>query len=322
MTRRSGLAGIAWRLVLVLALVGVGGAAAAADEPPPPGKIAFARASGIWTWSNGEQASVIDGPNLSDPRWSPDGTELLYVRSGNSFSDVVIRNLRLNADVPLTNYRSSAEEGTPEYVTGSSWALDPSWSASGLIGFIADVNSTDGALTLWLARDPLSSPYQPPLTSVEDNIESLSLSADGGFAAYVVQKRLPDGTSAVSVRLRDLQDGTAATLADQGGGVFDPAIAPDGQHIAVTIRGGTGGSDVWVVGRANGALVRVTTDFQASASCWSPDGAWLSFIRMIDFKFEVWAVPMANGAPSGSARHLFDAPDINATSGLSWTLRG
>ena len=53
-----------------------------------PGKIAFTRDANIWVWEGGSAREVVSGGNISDPRWSPDGKRMLYVRMQNSYSDI------------------------------------------------------------------------------------------------------------------------------------------------------------------------------------------------------------------------------------------
>ena len=160
--------------------------------------------------------------------------------------------------------------------------------------------------------------YLAPAAQYEDNISSLSMSPDASLAAYVVQERQPDGSSMNRAMLRDLADGIAYPLASEYD-AFDPAIAPDQQTVALAVRSEGGGmTDIFIVDRATGGMVRVTKDLQATNPSWSPDGKWLAFIRMVDYEFEVWASPIVNGEPQKPVK-LFKAAGFDAPSGVSWT---
>jgi TolB protein len=290
---------------------------ASASATDVPGRILFVRDTGIWIWRGGDVDAVLKDDGLSDARWSPDGTQIIYVRSGNSFSDLYILNLATQSTYPVTYNQSIYQEGSPDYVASSTWAMDPDWSAAGIIGFMSDYASPDGTFQLWLMDDSFAA-YLAPAAQFEDNIDSLSLSGDASLAAYVMQERQLDGTSRNRVFLRDLLDGIAYPLAEARD-AFDPAIAPDQTTVAVSIRSDDGQeSDLFLVDRATGAVTRLTRGLQASNPTWSPDGQWIAFIRMIDFGFEAWALPMEGTIP-GEPFKIFKADGFDAPSGLSWT---
>lgn len=292
--------------------------AARADNPTPPGKMAFIKNGAVWEWSNGETSQLIDGTDITSARWSPSGGSLLYVRSGNSYSDLFIYNLDVQTETQLTFNQPDTQEGTPEYAAAASWAIDPSWSTAGAIGFISDAGSSNDTFALWMLDSAYAgSPYLARVIKNEDNIDSLSLAPDGAIGAYVERLRNDDGTSTTNVVLRDLTDGKIFALPGAGDGAFDPAFGPDGQSVAFAQRDASRMTDIWIASRAGGAAVRVTTGFQATNPVWSGDGAWIAFIRMIDFNFQVWVVPMT-GTTAGTPFELFDANGIDVPSGLSW----
>lgn len=294
-------------------------AAADAQEQTIPGRIAFVRDGNVWQWTNGDAARVVEDGRASDARWSPDGTQVLYVRNGNSYSDLVIYNTGSGATLPVTYNQPPYEEGTPEYIQNSAWVVDPDWSASGLIGFMSDAagGGVGSAFQLWLVDDPSAGAYLAPSAASEDNIEALSLSAGGSLAAYTVQERLGDGTSANRVIVRDLTDGTPFPLAESKN-AFDPSISPDASLIAVSIRDDSDASDIFLIGRETGKVTRVTRSLQATNPTWSPDGRWVAFVRMVDYQFEVWASEVVGTNP-GRPFKLFKAKGLDARSGISWT---
>jgi Tol biopolymer transport system component len=283
----------------------------------PPGRIAFVRKGDVWVWHDGKSERVIKDGAASDPRWSPTGRFIIFVRSGDSYSDLILHDLDTDTETQLTFNGSSAQEGSPDYVASSSWVLDPDWTPSGLIAFASDATSDDSVI-LWLIPDPALSAEPAPSAQIEDDIEGISLAADGSVAAYTVRSHDKDGGNHTYVALRDLSDGTASVLVDKPGGAFDPAISPDGQSIAIAIRAVEGTSDIWLADRT-GKLTRVTAGAQAIQPAWSPDGQWLAYVRMIDYRFEVWAQPR-NGASFGEPQRLFRFQNFDATSRISWTL--
>jgi Tol biopolymer transport system component len=304
-------------LVLVVTLTARTGLAAASKDDLPTGRIAFVRNGDIWVWQDGKSERIIKDGAASDPRWSPSGRFILFVRSGDSYSNLILHDLETDTETQLTSYGSDAQEGSPDYVATTSWVIDPDWTPNGLIGFASDATS-DGSVILWLLPDPELSPEPAPSAQIEDDIEGVSLAADGSVAAYTVRSHDKDGSNHTYVALRDLTDGTAAVLVDKPGGAYDPAIAPDGKTIAVAIRADDGKSDIWLADRS-GKLTQVTTGAEAFQPAWSPDGNWLAYVRMIDYRFEVWAQPR-DGSSFGEPRRLFRFQNFDATSRISWTL--
>jgi TolB protein len=310
---------VAIRVVLGCAMLVAGTAGRWSDTDAAanvPGRLLFVRDTGIWMWQGGTVSRVLIERNVRDARWSPDASQIVYVQQGNSYSDLVMLDVATGTKSQVTYNEPPYEAGTPEYVQTSWWALDPDWSSSGVIGFMSDYQSPDGTFQLWLMDQSFGTSLAPA-AQFEDNISSLSLSADASIAAYVVQERQLDGTSINRAVVRDLADGIAYPIASSRN-AFDPAISPDQQSIAVAVRQDNGSSDLFMVDRATGDLTRVTKDLEATNPTWSPDGNWLAFVRMIDYQFEVWASPIVNGDP-GKPVKLFGAAGFDARSGISWT---
>ena len=306
-------------LIITIAVVPLFAGTGRAADTDVPGRIAFVRDGGIWVWENGETTQLLEQAGVSDARWSPDGQSLLFVDAGNSYSDLALLNAQTGVPTLITNNQSEAEIGSLEYTKGSFWALDPSWSVSGTIGYISDEPGDGTLFALWLMDGPdESTAFPAPLLAVEDSIDSVSLSGDGSVAAYVLRE--PDfdtGISDISVWLRDLATGETFLAAQSGGEAFDPAMSPDGDTIAVAIREAGGPTDVWLVNRATLDRQRVTRDAEALAPAWSSDGKWLTYLKLEDYQFEVWAAPVEDG-DAGDPFKLFAARGLDSRSGLSW----
>src|SRR6476469_5366058 len=144
------------------------------------------RNGSIWVWTGGTASEVLTADNISDPRWSPDGNQLLYVRLQNSFSDLYMYDLSTGAETQITANQPYDEIGSFDYAINSSWALDPDWSRSGLIGFISDTYGSGGFLSLWLLASPTDAPYLALQTVQEDDISNLALAPHDAIAAYRV----------------------------------------------------------------------------------------------------------------------------------------
>ncbi len=297
----------------VLALV-----SSAAQEGAPAGSILFSRDGDIWMWTGGSARLLFDAEEATDPRVAPDGSEVLYVKGSNAFSDLVLHSLATGQDTPLTMNEPAFEPGSREYVDHSFWVQDPAWSASGTIAYASEVDASDGRMALWLLRTPTSAPVLAPGVDEAGSIEGVSISADGALAAYT-ERPLPLGSGPTRVMLRDISDGSTFLLADDEGGVFDPAISPDGASIALSIRAANGVTDLWLIRRQTGERQQLTSGAQAVAAAWSPDGEWLAYLSPDGDRFALWATPVNADPQPVSPRHLGTFDGLDATGGLSWT---
>jgi Tol biopolymer transport system component len=289
-------------------------------QQAPPGKIAFGRSGDIWRWQNGETANIFEDGAASDPRWSPQGSDLLYVRTGDSFSDLHVRYLGSGEDIQLTYNQPEGPQGTEEYANNSSWAIDPYWASTGLIAFSSDYFTASSSMMLFLIASLDDGAYLAPSAQSEDNIDSVTLSSDGLLAGYTVRSSDVNNYNVTYIALRDLSDGVAYPIQTDNGAAFDPAISPDNQSVAFSIRSAESDqSDIWLVNRSTGDLRQVTKGAQATSPCWCPDGSWLAYVRMVDYNFEIWAATFSNDE-FGSPQKLAGFNDIDAPGGLSWSL--
>jgi len=282
-----------------------------------PGNILFARKGDIWRWRGGDTERIIEGGNLSSPRWSPGGDQILHVARGDSFSNLHVFSLGSGHSALITdNEYIGAQIGSPDYVFNSVWALDPSWSLSGLIGFTSDAYTPYGKLSLhtmeW-AGGPTQLFTNDP---IGEDVTSVSISSSGAFAGFVTRTYDENGDYVPYVAVRDFAAGTVRQLIWEPGGSFDPAMEPLGSRVACTIRRG-GISDIWLVDRLDAPMLEVTEGKHAIRAVWHPDATWLAWYQVIDFKFECWGAPVS-GTRIGEPQKLFGFDDIDAESGMSW----
>src|SRR4051794_29414890 len=101
------------RLLLALGLplgsTAIGQRERATAQSTVPGRILFVHDAGIAVWSNGNASDILQIASASDARWSPDGSQVLHVVSGNSYSDLVIYNSNTKSNVQITNNKPPYE---------------------------------------------------------------------------------------------------------------------------------------------------------------------------------------------------------------------
>lgn len=292
-----------------------------AQSADPFGQLAFVREGNVWLWRPGGVEELITSGTAMDASLSPDGDAVAYIEQGGSFSNLVIYDREADRSVRVTDNQPLVESGSPDYVRASFWAIDPSWSASGRIGFISDRGSADRVMQLWMMEAGSRQPVVAP-TDGQDagSIEQLELSRDGEFAVYTVLAAGGELGGSTYVAFRDLETGATYTIAEGVQGAYDPALSPDGSHLVVSIRDENGVSDLWIIDVESGHSSQLTESEQATNATWSATGDRLAYTTPSDQSFTIWTsiIDPSGKTLVGDPVKLVEESGIDATSGLSW----
>jgi len=213
--------------------------------------------------ADGSAVTVLDMAG-ADPRWSPDGTALLYVEPPPHQGGFPPSHL-----MSIMNVQSRA-------VTEHGHGFDPVWSPDGSrIAFVGP--GPEERTTLFIMN--------------RDGSGRVELASDGaGLPAWS-----PDGTKIAFVSYRDGNpeiyvinvDGTGLVNLTGARGIDDyPVWSPDGSLIAfLSDRGGA--HEIWVM-RADGTSTFRVTSGTGGAPVWSPGGTMLAYASYHDG--ELWVV--------------------------------
>lgn len=297
-------------------------AAAQRGGEAPEGRIAFIKGGDIYEWSSedGVRMIVEDGSAM-DPTWQPGSDYLLYARDGGSYSNIIMANTATGRTRRLTDNESDLEEGSPDYVATSVWAIDPSWSQSGIVCYASNQDSASGGMQLWILDPTAETTYMAAWDGMEEgSLEHVSVDGDGVYAVYTVLVGGWGPGSSTYVSLRDLNIGTTYPMIEGPQGAYDPAISRDGEWIVASIRDEDGASDLFLCNRLDEELTRLTRGEQASNATWSPDGDWIAYLALDGARFRLKAIRVdrRNRTVVGRSRTLADEDGIDSTCGLSW----
>jgi Tol biopolymer transport system component len=235
--------------------------------------------------SNPRQLTFGPG-DKTQPRWSPDGTRLLYAAPGGQDAS----GNALGLDVWVINLDGS---GATDLTNNVGDETDPAWSPDGSrIAFTSDrINKLNQVFISTIACEPT------PASCKADKPFNLS----AGFAVESSPAWSPDGsTIAVSASINGARgriymrepkpaEPTKFDRRDQIIGADDLVWSPDGQLLAFTWRQPTM-NEVWVVKIADrGATpTRLTESLGNKEPSFSPDGKWIVFTSTRDQNPEVY----------------------------------
>jgi TolB protein len=262
----------------VLSAVSVAPGPAAAAFPGQNGKILFTRAVGenpptpaqhIWVMNpegtNPTQLTTGTNDDDQEPRWSADGTKIVFTRGPTS------GNVD-NTNIWVMNANGSGQT----QLTTTNGDENPAWSPDGTkIVFAHGSSGTSGAENLWVMNADGTNPAQ--LTSTTGDSEP-AWSPDGTKIVFVSGG--DDGGEHLFVINADGNDRTQVTK----GAVMEeenPVWSPDGSRIAFTqTYGDSLHPDVFTVNPDGSAPTNLTNSPMntfAEHPAWSPDGTKIAF---------------------------------------------
>jgi TolB protein len=290
----------------------------------PEGRLLYIRGGNVWAWSNGQEFQLTQEGNYSQPRWSPSGNNMLYVRRGDSYADLYVADSAGRTPRALTaNQAQGFQVGSKEYVQNSSFLTGPTWGRAPEGGdrIVYSTDRDNFVMALWVING-LNGRPQPifSLSQLGTHVEGAAISPDGTFVAFA--RDMVDGANVRSTWLYivDLNTGLFSAIGEGLTNVYDPAWSPDGQWIAYAAREGNQ-THLWVVHPDGTGRQRLVGDGRNRGPAWSPDGAQIAFARQQDAGFGLFFIDLeANGAGFSASKpqRIGEFADVDPASGVSW----
>lgn len=227
--------------------------------PGDDGAIAFSRPSGIWTVDpDGANAELVI-PDAFSPDWSPDGTQVTYVRFGPDFADVFVADADGSNEVRITSW---GENLTPTFsADGASVIWVRSGGRADLVSKAADGTGARTRLT----DTPRLHEFSPSASPDGASITFSAFRGDGDLDVYTI----------------DAAGGNQQRITSSRHDDFDSSWSPDSQRIAFTRIGANGRwTDVFAMDADGSDVERLTRSPRSdSTGTFSPSGTRLVIVR-------------------------------------------
>lgn len=300
--------------------------AAAPEQGGLGGRILFVRGGNLWVWGNNQGYQLTTDGSCRQPRWSPDGNAMIFVRVGESYGDLWSADLAGNNARALTaNRAKNLPSNTKAYVDNSSFLTGPSWArlSNGGERIVYSTDRDSAGMALWVLNG-LSGKSQPVFgtKNLPGQIEGASLSPDGKFVVFTYNVVDPDtNVRSTQIYLVDLDAGIFRALTNEANGAYDPTWSPDGSWIAYAARQGED-TNLFVTHPDGTGRQRLVSGGKNRGAGWSPDSSQLAFARQQGTGFGLYYVDVQavnGGLTAGQSHRLGDFIDVDPASGVSWT---
>ena len=294
---------------------------------PSGGRILFTRGGNIWLWQDGQTAQLTDAGSIRQPRWSPSGDAILYLKIGESYMNLMLADANgQNARALTDNQAKGYQIESQEYVQHSFLIAGPTWArlADGSDRIVYSTDREGGAFNLAMMSGVGARAVPVNATSALGvHIEGAALSPDGTTIAFVAP--VTDVTSGLTeTQLYTVIPATGAyrAITNEKKGAYDPAWSADGQWIIFSARSEKGDeTDLYIMHADGSGRQRLTDGAKDRGASWSPDGTQIAFLRQQDTGFALYTIDLdtSSGAiVAAKPQRLGDFVDADGISGTSW----
>ncbi|MBM3790774.1 MAG: hypothetical protein FJW35_10570, partial [Acidobacteria bacterium] len=294
---------------------------------PDGSNIAFASDRGgawsIWKVSQSGGGATLLVPGAEHPAISPDGSRLAFaaVPGAGQHTRIGVAPLADPAEIRMLTHDG---DGLWDH-THPAWSPDGRSVTYGCRHDLWTVPVEGGpAHRLTTDAEPESEPVYSPngryiyFSSERDGVPALwRVPAKGGRAERITTSSVPESHPSISkdcrrlayssggplhhITLLDRQSGKETVLSDLESDIM-AAIAPDNSRIVFPSQRHDTDINLWMQLLENGAPVgspRRLTDHEGVASypCFSPDGQWIAYYRVLGEARNIWIIPSSGGLP-------------------------
>ncbi|NWG20495.1 MAG: PD40 domain-containing protein [Chloroflexi bacterium] len=291
-----------------------------------PGRLLFVRDRNVWMWQDQTGTQLTDDGDTRHPAWSPDGTQIVVVQRGQSYSDLVLLPAAGGEPQRLTDNGSRQPPNSFERIYDTVWAFYPAFAPDGrTIAFASQYGPPYGSpavdyhLALFLMPAQAGGDRRLIYADETGHVGRPVYAPDGSAIVFAFG---PAGAGTPRLLRYDLASDTVAPQPGAPEQSYDPAFSPDGRWLAFAVRDG-GRTDIFAVPSGGGSMTRLSSLGTARAPAFSPDGRLLAFLAIApgEIGFDLWVADVRSdrdGIQVTAPRQVSMGLRADADSGLAW----
>ncbi len=291
--------------------------------PSLPGRLLLAKAGNLVMWSNGDLQQLTVSGDAWQPAFSRDGTRIVFVRRGQSYSDIMLTSSAGGEAIQLTDNGSRHPLQSFERMYDSMWAFYPTFTPDGSrIAYASQFGPPEGSpaaeyrLIMYVMDARSGAERSSAYADGSGNVGRMIFENDGD---HVIFEFNPAVEGDPRILRYSIAQGTLSVPTGVPNQSYDPALSPDNARLYFAKRDGQA-TDIYLLNFGETTAKKITNLGTARSPEISPDGAWMVFLAIPEGAsgFELWAQKLSNGLPDGDAVQMTRDQHFDADSGISW----
>lgn len=291
--------------------------------PSLPGRLLLAKSGNLVMWSNGNLQQLTVSGDAWQPAFSQDGTRIVFVRRGQSFSDIMLTSSAGGEAIQLTDNGSRHPLQSFERMYDSMWAFYPTFSPDGSrIVYASQFGPPEGSpaseyrFIMYLMDARAGAQRVNAYADGTGNVGRMVFENDGD---HVIFEFNPAVEGEPRILRYSISQQTLTVPTGVPNKSYDPALSPDNKRLYFAMRDAQA-TDIYMWEFGSTTVQRITTLGTARSPEISPDGQWMVFLAVPEggSGFELWAQKLKDGLPDGSPTQVTRDQLFDADSGISW----
>ncbi len=292
--------------------------------PNLPGRLLLVKAGNLLMWHDGQLQQLTSSGDAWQPAFSRDGTRIVFVRRGQSYSDIMLTAATGGEAIQLTDNGSRHALQSFERIYDSMWAFYPNFSPDGSrIVYASQFGPPEGSpaseyrLVMYLQDARAGADRITAYSDGSGNVGHSVFDAENKGIYFAFNPAGQNG--APRIMYYTIASGSLSLPSGMPDQSYDPALGPDGKTLYYAKRNADT-TEIYSIPTTGGTPVQLTQRKTARSPAVSPDGNWLVYLAIPPQAagFELWAQKLANGMPDGDPVQITRDQLFDADSGISW----
>lgn len=291
--------------------------------PSLPGRLLLAKAGNLVMWSNGNLQQLTVSGDAWQPAFSRDGTRIVFVRRGQSFSDIMLTSSAGGEAIQLTDNGSRHPLQSFERMYDSMWAFYPTFTPDGSrIAYASQFGPPEGSpaseyrLIMYVMDARAGAQRSSAYADGSGNIGRMIFENDGDHVIFEFNPAVEGEPRLLRYSIADGKLTVPAGVPNQS---YDPALSHDNARLYFAKRDDRM-TDIYMLKFGDSTAQKITNLGTARSPEISPDGEWMVFLAIPEGAsgFELWAQKLKDGMPDGDAVQMTRDQHFDVDSGISW----